>query len=128
MKTLKINFDSAGASFGNSSVTGFSATAQACLVTLGCDKGSDPIFPTRGTNLRKAGASGALIDSNSAQHASNFAAVDVLFFVGKAGSPSDPDNVSAVKLQAALLSGQALTIKSQFTSIGGETIGTLATI
>lgn len=128
MKTIKINFDADGASFGGGSVSGFAATVQACLVTLGCDQGSDPMFPTRGTNLRKAGASGALIDANSAQHASNFAAVDVLFFVGKKGDAGDPDNVATIKLQAATLTGQALTIKSQFTSIGGKTIGALATI
>lgn len=61
-------------------VAGKSTYEQKYLINSATSKGTDPIFPDRGTDLLKGAIGGSVINFSSAFHLGNFAAVDTLYF------------------------------------------------
>lgn len=54
--------------------------AQKYLVNTATTKGTDFIFPDRGTDLMTSAISGGAVDEISLGHIGNFAAIDTLYF------------------------------------------------
>ncbi len=107
---------------GSASVSGFQCVVQNALVNIGTRQGTDPVYDTRGTNLQKDAAYGRLIDLNSAQHSSNFAALDTLSF-SRDTEGGDPSGLAQVNLAPAEFSGNGLSLEAKFLSIDGKSVG-----
>lgn len=56
-------------------------TAQKVLINIPTIKGTDFLYPEKGTNLLKQCIGSVIIDSNTAQHIGNFAALDTIYFI-----------------------------------------------
>lgn len=72
---------------------------QKYLMNVATRRGSDPIFPTRGTNLMDSAIGGAIVAINGLTDA--FAAVDTLYFCNYEESASmykSPDNIKYFSL------------------------------
>ncbi len=81
MNGTKLIFDETGPRLDlGQKVTGFDSMVQNCLVNIGTHKGSDPLFPDRGTTLFQDGLRGRLVSEVWARHDCNFAALDTLAF------------------------------------------------
>lgn len=123
MNGVALDFTGDMPRFGTGRVEGFGATVQNALVNIGTGQGTDPVYPERGTTLQRDAVDGKLIDLNSAQHASNFAAVDTLAFTKTYTPESDTSNLSEVRLEPADFTGTRLMIDAIFTSVAGQTVG-----
>ena len=121
MTGIQVDFTGTSPVFGTS-VSGFQCVVQNALVGLGTAQGTDPVYPDRGTNLQKDAAVGRLIDLHSAQHASNFAALDVLAF-SRETEAGDPSGLAQVLLSPAEFSGNGLQLEAKFLSIDGKSVG-----
>lgn len=64
-----------------SPVEGKEHYSQKMLVNLATEKGSDPIFEERGTDILAEAIGGVIIDTATAKHLGNFAALDSVIFV-----------------------------------------------
>jgi hypothetical protein len=103
-------------------VTGFQATVQRALLNLMVTKGSDPIFPLRGTDLLTRALGGTLLNLRAAEHAGNFASSDTLFF-GRQNDLTDSSvKMAAIQLSVASLSLNLLDLEAAFLSISGENV------
>jgi hypothetical protein len=122
MTGVMLDFTGARPMFGTTAVAGFQAIVQNAMVNIATRMGTDPLYPTRGTNLQTDAAAGRLIDLNSAQHSSNFAALETMTF-SRATEGGDPDGLSQVLLPPAQFSGASLRLEAQFQSISGKTVG-----
>lgn len=82
MRDIRVQFDGESGTriLLNEAVEGKLLTQQKYLINVGTSKGTDKIFPQRGTNLVGGAISGGIIDSVSAEHLGNFAALDTLYF------------------------------------------------
>ena len=108
---------------------GFDATVQNALVNIACDVGTDPVFPTKGTELYKQGVAGQLSDLAAAGHAANFAALDTLFFcrgVDVAGTAEE--RIKEIRLNPIFFGNQRVTLNGQFTGTLGSVKGIAATL
>lgn len=82
MRGLRLTFSQEGPiSLNGDAVTDLECIQQNALVNIGTSKGSDAIFPDKGTDLFKAAVGGVIYDIQSAQHAANFAALDTVTFL-----------------------------------------------
>lgn len=82
MKGLKISFEAQGASLVlDQTVADADCEIQNALVNVGTARGSDPMYPLRGTNMLKEATSGAVVDLDSARHVANFAALYTFDFI-----------------------------------------------
>lgn len=109
MQDIKINFNGESDTLIDltAKVEGKSLYEQKCLVNLATKKGSDPVYPARGTDLMEGAIGGLVISTNDGAHLANFAAIDTLFFVSEqeyavnANSPDlvDDINVSIVSYE-----------------------------
>jgi hypothetical protein len=61
-------------------VTAFDATIQNALVNIGTRQGTDRIYPSKGTSILKSAVEGKIVGFNVANHESQLAALDTLFF------------------------------------------------
>lgn len=95
MTDLKIDFGGMCRLDLGATVSGKDATAQKCLVVAVTDKGSDRLFPDKGTDLLKGCTGAVIVSGNASTHLCNFAALDVLYFVN-ATDGLDPDAVSGL--------------------------------
>lgn len=66
--------------------------AQKMLVNLATERGSDPLYPDRGTTLLTGAIGGVIIDTASASHLGNFAALDTVVFVNGGAYPELKEN------------------------------------
>lgn len=81
MRGIKLQFsDKAPKLDLTTSVVDSDSTTQNVMVSLGTDKGSDRLFPARGTDLLKSFLQMGYVGDVEAQHIANFAALDSLFF------------------------------------------------
>jgi hypothetical protein len=128
MRGVALIFGEAGPTFGTAAVVGFEATVQNALVNLGTRQGTDPLYPERGTTLQKDASAGKLVELNSAQHASNFAASDTLFFLRDFDAVGDPDAISELKLAPANSDQKSLLLEATFLSADGRVLGLAATL
>ena len=124
MKGIKIQFQQNGASFDFSKpVENFENITQNALINTGTQKGSDPIFEDRGTDLFKDAAKGSLVDVNAATHASNFAALETIIFLQQQGLVTDDIILAKYELQPVQFTENGLQLNAIFTSSNGEIIG-----
>ena len=129
MRTLRLLFSKAGASFDLVPLEGdFECSVQNALVNLGSVQGGDKVFPDKGTDLLKTAVSGALFDLNSANHASNYAALDTLAFSKAADYQDNPEPITGMTLKPATFTGGVLTLDVKFTSSRGRTSGVITTL
>ncbi len=105
----------------SSEVDGFDAVVQSCTVNLLVSKGSDPLFPDRGTDLLTRALSGAVFSSQSARHAANFASVDTLFFSRRKERADADDKPESVLLENLDFKAGKLSFEPRIISIDGRT-------
>ncbi len=128
MRSTRIDFTGPAPVFDFSKVlVGFSCSVQNALVNTGTDNGSDPIFVDRGTDLKKDGAQGKMINATWATHAANFAALRSLSFIQQTEMQSNPFKMQAFTLRCEQVSDQAALLSVQATCVDGTVIGFLAT-
>lgn len=129
MKGIRLTFRDTGCSFDFSSpVHDFGCIMQNALVNIATGQGSDSVYPTKGTVLYKQAVSGVIVDTNSAVHASNFAAVDTLFFSAQQKLATDAETMSAVTIAPVSLKNGRLSTTIQFTSSLGNVFGVVQPI
>lgn len=91
--------------------TGKLLQEQKYLMNVATIKGSDPIFPARGTNLLTSAIGGALVSVNGLTDA--FAAVDTLYFCNYEESKemyNSKDNISTFTLIPSAYTASANTV------------------
>lgn len=129
MRALRINFEASGPVFDFSSpLVDFDTTVQNALVTLGTDAGSDPIFPDRGTALLLSATSGMMVNQVYANHAGNFAALDVLAFIQETELQANPYKMQNFTLVSTSLTNDNVIFTAQATGVNGEIRGITASM
>ena len=125
MKGLSIDFKKTGATLAvASSVTGFATVAQNGMVNIATSRGSDKVYPSRGTALYAQGVLGDLTTYKSAYHASNFAALDTLLFALDSNYEDDTDErLKSVKLLPVTYTGTTMRAQATFIGVDGTRIG-----
>lgn len=86
----------------NDSVEGKNVTAQKVLVNLATIKGTDKLYPDKGTNLLKQCIGAVMVNENAAQHISNFAALDTLYFINETDGLEVDDPIGLEDLDLVL--------------------------
>lgn len=84
-------------------VSGKQVTAQKVLINLATQQGTDKLYPDKGTNLLKQCIGAVMVNENAAQHISNFAALDTLYFINETDNleVEDPTGLANVDLKLA---------------------------
>lgn len=112
----------------NQAVSGLQLEAQNACLNLGIQQGSDPIYPTRGTNLLLQGLNGRLVDDMAAFHEGNFAAVDTVFFLNSIDPFPDNDAIIEIKLQVESYQEGKLEFNTVMLTESGAQIGQSLTL
>ena len=129
MKNLRLSFDNGGLRIHpNEEVDGIDSEAQNALLNIGTIRGSDPIFPQRGTGIFLRGLQGKLGSRQAAIHEANFAAIDTLFFLRDTDPHTTNDKLSEVKLQVTEFSLGRLSLNALMTTLSGATVGVDLTV
>jgi hypothetical protein len=125
MEGLAIEFIKAGAVLAvTKKVADFSTIAQNGMVNIGTEKGSDPLYKKRGTQLYNSGVVGALTTYSDAYHAANFAALDTVFFLKSSDyAVSEYERVEAVALEPITYTKSQMNINARFEGEAGTVIG-----
>lgn len=124
MKGLKITFEATGATISTSEkVEGVAAQVQNSLVNIAQQKGSDKLFPNKGTDIFRQALQGRIAGLQEAHHLSNFAALDTLFFIRDTLRDQDMTKISRVVLKPFEYSGNRLRITSSFEFSDGSVVG-----
>ena len=115
MKDVRIRFNGENDTVfdWNSPVEGKDMYAQKCLLNLATERGSDPLYADRGTDLHKAAIGGSLLSDNAIAHAGNFAALSTVMFVNGedyAAVSGSPDLVHNCNMQPDLLDKNSSTL------------------
>lgn len=129
MRGIRISFDEGGPKFNFGSVVkDFDATVQNALVNVGTDRGSDPVFADRGTDLKIDGAQGRMATLIWANHSSNYAALRTLSFVQQNDHPNNTWKLQSLTLRCEKLVQSTAILAVQAVSEGGTVVGGLANI
>jgi hypothetical protein len=130
MKSLKIVFESSGARLLlDETVENFDAVVQNGLVNIATEKGSDKGDPARGTNLLRDALQGRIADLLTAQHISNLAALDTLFYLRNSDErETTEERVDKLALQPFEYDGALLRVNALFTGTQGTVTGRDTTI
>lgn len=129
MKTLKIDMQHGAVLKLDEQVSGKEGTVQSALVNITTAKGSDRAFPTRGTDLLRRALLGELIDVNSAQHASNFAALDTLFFTARnTQATADEELLADIDLTPVAFSYNYLRLDASMEMQDDTVVGVVASV
>lgn len=130
MRGIKLEFSDQGVKIlPEQEVSDLDADTQNILMSFGTMKGSDEIFPLRGTNLFLRGLQGRLVDEIAAGHEGNFAANDVLEFVsGIDPFDSTRERIRRILLTPVVFDGQSLEMNLELETTTGARIGTSATL
>ena len=107
-------------------VTDFNCVAQNGMVNIACDKGSDFIYPDKGTTLYKDALAGKVPTFTDAYHYSNFAALDTRFFL-KNQAPAGVEVIDKVVLLPFTYTTAGLVLNASFSGANGTTIGITTT-
>ena len=130
MEGLKLEFGSEGVRIlPQEAVADMDADVQNVLMNFGISKGSDQVFPDRGTDLFLKGLQGRLVDDITAGHEGNFAASDVLFFVTENDRfDSTRERIRRIYLFPVTFDGQSLVMSLELELTTGRKIGTTETL
>lgn len=114
-------------------VSGKGAEEQRYIINTATDKGSDRLYPSRGTDLMDGVLHGMVVDYNSAAHLGNFAALDTTSFMGAVGPSSRMLHDDAVYLMSVVPlsytnSSRLLNYTVSFTFRDGSATSTSVTI
>lgn len=104
-------------------VSDFAATVQNATVCIGTEVGTDKAFPTKGVELLREANQGKLINQQVATHASNFAAIDVLFFINETDTEDAVERLQEIKLAPVVIESDKVRVNAQFFSSEGRYIG-----
>ncbi len=96
-------------------VTGETAERQRLHVNVITGKGSDPVHPNYGTNLKTYAVSGRMYDWTATQHFCNFAAVDSQFFAATTSYAPIPEIQQVLIQPAADINKHRIEIDIQIT-------------
>ena len=124
LKGLKIQIDENGVGdILPETINDIGCTHQNAATIVSTLKGTDKMFPDKGTNLLLAGLRNEMFDSVSAQHIANFAALDTIVFCGKHTDPAYLSfGLSGLKLLVAELTTGYARFSAVLTFNNGETI------
>jgi hypothetical protein len=119
-----VDFSGAGPIFDfTRQVSGLEAVTQSALINLGTDQASDPLFPSRGTTLKRHAARGLLLNPVDAKHEANFAALHTTVFLQQQQAQAD---LQTLRLAVTRFRDQQLRLELQAENRSGQTLGTLA--
>lgn len=129
-KSLKIEFGDDGATILlNDVVEDFEAVSQNAIVNIATEQGSDSSSSDRGTNLLRHALQGRVADLLSAQHISNLAAIDTLFFLRNSDeTDTEEERLVSVKLEPFEYDGKNLKLNVIFTGTEGTVLGRETTL
>lgn len=118
MEGIKVNFLNGEIYMDpNEKVIGFDATVQNALVNIGTRQGTDRTYSGKGTNVLKSAAEGKIVGMNVANHESQLAAIDTLFFSREFETSSDLTiRLGKVFMDPLSYDGAKLRINSAFTN------------
>jgi len=124
LKGLKIQIDESGVGdILPETINDIGCNHQNAAVIVSTMKGTDKMFPAKGTNLLLAGLRNEMFNSISAQHVANFAALDTIVFCGEHTNPTY-ENLALAGLK--LLVEELTTGYARFSAVltfnNGETI------
>jgi hypothetical protein len=104
----------------NTKVDGFGPSMQNTLINLVTNKGTDPAFPDRGTDMLRDTISAQGLLQYAPIHIANFAAAGTLYFE-RLTSPNrdDPDEISRLVLQPISVQNKRIRIACGMTAVGG---------
>lgn len=123
-KTLLINFSANGCTLDlGLSRQGAEGTAQAVMVNVATDAGSDAVFPDRGTSLLADVVAGGAVFGNRAIHIANVAAVETQNFMrlNSADLPA-ADELARLILQPVTVTNRVLRISATVGLVDGTVI------
>lgn len=123
--SLAIQFDGKARLDFGAPRTGLMCQVQRALVNLGTSRGTDPVYPTRGTLLMKQALTNALSGRNRLTQKTSYAAIDTLHFLRGTDDLGDDDRLRELKMAVADLEVGMVTFSAQFTATSGESIGIL---
>lgn len=125
MKSLKISFESGGGRLLlDETVEDFHAVVQNAMVNIATEKGSDKGDRSRGTNLLRQALQGRVADLLTAQHISNLAALDTLFYLRNSDDKNTTEErMEKVQLQPFEYDGMELRINARFTGTNRTVVG-----
>lgn len=85
----------------NNSVEDKNVTTQKVLINLATIKGTDHLYADKGTDLLKQCIGAVMVNKNAAQHISNFAALDTIYFINDTDGldVDDPSGLANVDLE-----------------------------
>lgn len=128
MKGLALQFSgAAGVTIAvTKTVTDFNCVAQNGMANIACSKGTDAIYPDKGTTLYKDALAGKVPTFTDAYHYSNFAALDTRFFLKKE-APAGVEVIDKVVLLPFSYTSSGLVLNASFTGANGTTIGITTT-
>jgi len=119
-KGLKLDFIDGKVSLNiNETVDGYVSVIQSISMAIATTKGSDKIYPDKGTVIFESALKGKLVDEQSAQHESTFAGLQTLFFLQRVKTDSTK-SISDLSLVSQILSGQMLDIKGNVIFADGD--------
>ena len=124
LKGLKIQINENGVNgIVPETINDIGCTHQNAIVILTTMKGTDKMFPDKGTNLLLAGLRNEMFNPVATQHVANFAALDTIVFCNK---HINPTYGSLALLSLRLLVSNLATGYVRFTAtlgfVNGETI------
>jgi hypothetical protein len=123
MEGIKINFFNGEIYIEpTEKVSGFDATVQNALVNIGTRVGTDRTYPTKGTSILKSAVEGKIVGLNVANHETQAASIDTLFFSREYETSADLSiRLGQVFMDTLSYDGTKLRINSAFTNFS-ETI------
>ena len=129
MRAIRIKFDDGGPSFDTVNVVkDFDTTVQNAVVNVGTDRGSDPWFSNRGTDLKMDGAAGRMATTTWANHSANFAALRTLAFSQATEAENNPFKLQDFTLRCESIRLTTAVLNILAVSVDGQVVAGLATI
>lgn len=123
MKGLGIKFENGGATFNfEEKLDSKRLLVQNYLVNTATVRGSNLIFPQKGTDLLRVVNGGTVFDETTATHQANFAATNTLVFENSQQNDLDL-TVDRFKLFPKTLNPENLTLTTLFEFSDGTVVG-----
>ena len=131
MKGIKISFNNGEALIDTDNyVENFDATVQNALVNIATRAGTDRIYADKGTSILSRAVAGKIVGMNEANHQSQLAALDTLYFSRKHETSTDSSvKLGAVAMKPVTYDGASLKLNVAFTDLAiSRTVGIETTL